>query len=154
MKILQSRNELENWEEYRQYMKESLKLMDDSGAPAFISKDKIEFTIDGKPWKGHAFLAGKKADMSVKKLKKEGIIFREGVCFRKAKDLTVTDFLPKLVKESQKTFLKLKLGYSLEAIDAADDADDQSLSPERREELLTDLGKLEKDIDKILGALK
>ena len=55
--------------------------------------------------------------MSIKKFKKDGLIFREGLCSRKGKELEVSGFkLPKLTKESEKTFLKLKLGYKLNVV--------------------------------------
>lgn len=225
MKQLESAKELEDWSTYRQYMKESLKLVDGE-VPAFISKQKLDFSVDGKPWKGHAFLAGKKARQSVQKLKKDGMMFHEGLCTRESKELSLRDFkLPKLIKETEKTFLKLKLGYTVAGGGAADDADAEGaaatdaaqaqaawkkikaelgkdvrgaieadspdkaritqlatqagarekqgdfagatalfeelrpllqakLSPERRKEMLHGLGNLEKDLDRLLNALK
>ena len=56
--------------------------------------------------------------MSVKKFKKDGVIFRVGLCTRQSKELHVSGFkIPKLIKESEKTFLKLKLGYKIIALD-------------------------------------
>lgn len=222
MKQLQSAEELKSWDSYRTYMKESLKLVDGE-APAYISKLKLEFQIDGKPWKGHAFLAGKKAKLSIQKFKKDGVIFREGTCVRSGKDLELSGFaLPMLIKECQKTFLKLKLGYKISGSDAEADQEaggtgdeaawkklkaalgskikpaieggsqnkdrivelvrqatgdekagdyaaataafeeirglleqgGSELSPERRSEMVKDLTQMEKDIDRLMSALK
>ena len=70
MKLLESKKELEEWETYRTYMKESLKLVDGQ-VPCFISKDKLEFKIDGKPWKG-ARLPGRQAGRDVDQEVQEG----------------------------------------------------------------------------------
>ena len=156
MKLLESVEELKSWDTYRTYMKESLKLLDGE-APAYISKDKLEFDVEGKPWKGHAFLAGKKAIMSIKKFKKDGVIFREGFVTRKSKELQVSGFkIPKLIKESEKTFLKLKLGYKIVSTGAegGGEAGGEKLTPERRKEMVSGLSKMETDIDKIMSALK
>jgi hypothetical protein len=123
VKWIESVEELEAWEEYRQFLKDQLKLVDGE-APIFVSKLKRSFEIEGKPWKGHAVLAGPKAIQSVKNLKKEGVLFLEGTVRRKGKDLDVEGILPKLLKESQKTFLKLRLGYKIVGVDEADDAGD------------------------------
>jgi len=112
VKLIDTLEQLESWEEYKEYLKEQLKLLDGQG-PFFVSKMKQDFKIEGKPWVGHAVLAGPKAIQSVNKLKKQGVMFREGLVTRSGKDLAVAELEAKLLKEARKTFLKLRLGYKL-----------------------------------------
>src|SRR5688572_30604913 len=94
---------LTDWEEYRKYMKASLKLVQGDG-PMYISKDKVEFQINEKPWMGYAILVGERAAQSVNQLKKDGIYFREGRCGGSEKELEISGFAqPKLVKDAAKT---------------------------------------------------
>ena len=157
MKMLDSLDRLKSWTEYRDYMKESLKLVDGE-APCFVSKDKFEFDLEGKPWKGHVFLAGKKAVLSVKKLKKEGVLFRETTCTRKAKELELGPLQPaKLLKETEKTLIKLRLGYKVKAApgtgeEGAAGAEAGAADP-RRAKNVAALRKMEKDLDRLLTAL-
>ena len=115
MKLLESKEELLAWEKYSNFLKLQLKRITKPG-PFFVSKEKIEFEIKGRPWKGHAVLAGPKASQCVRKLKKDGLIFREGTCSRKGRDLTFggPQLKDRYVKESEKTMRKLRLGYTLE----------------------------------------
>ncbi len=165
MKQIESLEELKSWEAYQQFVKTSLKLLGDE-EPAFISKDKLDFEISGSPWSGHVFLAGKKAVVSVQKFKKEGVIFREGLCTRSNKELHLSGFTPaKLVKEAKKTLLKLKLGYEIHGGEDAltepagageaggTDEAAFKLTPERRKEILQDLSRMESDIDRLMAAL-
>ncbi len=112
MAVLQSLEELKNWEEYRTFTKERLKLLTDAGEPIFISKDKIDFEIKGKLWQGRAVLVGQKGKLLVQKLKKEGVVFREGTCRKQGTDILIEGLPAKTVKNAQLTFVKLLLGYS------------------------------------------
>ncbi len=174
MKKFESVEELQVWEDYREFTKVTFKLLDGE-APFFVSKDKLEFDIDGKVWKGHALLAGKKAEIAVKSLKKSGVIFREGVCTRSGKELEVSDLKPaKLRKEAEKTLKKMRLGYSIAGADAEDDTEDDApggpqaaaasatqgtapgkrpMSAEVRSRKVAELKKMEADIDRLLAAL-
>jgi hypothetical protein len=154
MKKLDSVDELKEWEHYREFLKESLKLLDDE-EPCFVSKDKVEFEVEeGKTWNGHAFLAGKKAILSVKNLKKGGVIFREGLCKREGKDLHISGIKPaKLCKEAEKTFLRLRLGYKVIPMDEPEDQD-AAMTPEVRKKKVDELQKLQTDLDRLLAALK
>lgn len=134
MKIIDSKEKLLNWTDYRDYLKIELKKLDGPGQ-FFVSKDKLEFDIDGTKWKGHAVLTGPKAIMSIRKLKGEGLIFREGTVDREGKNLLVADMIPKLEKEAKKTFLKLKLGYKIKGAEGDDEDEDENEAAEAVEEM-------------------
>lgn len=112
MNLLKTADELRTWDEYREFLKKQLKLVEDEG-PCFVSKEKQTFEIEGKPWKGHAVLVGPKAELVMKQLRKEGVLFRVGTFTRRDKVLEVGGLMPKLVKESAKTMLKLRLGWKV-----------------------------------------
>ena len=113
VKLIQSVEELKDWNVYREYSKEHLKKLDGE-EPAYITKKKLDFQIDGKPFRGYALVAGKKARMVVQKCKAGGVQFHEGRCTQEAKTLHLRGFPePKFVKEAAKTFLKLKLGWKV-----------------------------------------
>jgi hypothetical protein len=155
MKKIQSADDLKVWEEYRELTKGSLKLVDGE-APCFVSKDKLDFTVAGKPWSGHAFLAGKHGVLAVKALRKEGVLFKEGVCRLEGKDLHVRDLPGKLAKEAMKTVLKLHLGYKLAVSEEAPTVPDGDLgapAESGRRQKMEELRKLETDLDRILSAL-
>ncbi len=116
VKLIDSKETLQSWSEYREYLKLQLKLASGEGA-FFDSKVKLEFSMDGKPWKGHAVLAAPKAELAVRQLKKEGVVFREGTCTLQGKDFVVEGIASKLLKEAAKTFLKLRLGYKVSGQD-------------------------------------
>lgn len=112
MSTLDSAADLKSWEDYKAFLKDQLKLLPDGGGPIFVSKEKLDFDVAGKPWSGYAVLAGPKAAMVVAKLRKEGVLFREGLCRRQGKDLQVEGIPSKLAKEANKTLVKSMLGYS------------------------------------------
>jgi hypothetical protein len=173
-------DELRSFDDYREFMQESLKILGED-EPAYISKEKFEFEMKGgKPWMGHLFIAGKKMSVAIPKLRSGGVMLREGTCTRLRKELHVGGFKKsKLYKELERTFLKLKLGYRIvvddaeaaEDDDAADEAapaarpssassgasaaatDGAKLAPERRQEIVKDLEKMERDIERLLAAL-
>ena len=78
-----------------------------------MTRKKFEFDIDGKPFKSHAVLVGKKGRITAQILKKEGVLFREGTCKRDGKSLLVSAIPPELIKGAKKTFLKLRLGRKI-----------------------------------------
>jgi len=157
MKQFTSLDELLDWEQYLEFSKLTLKALDGEG-PCFVSKDKLSFEIAGKPWNGHAFLAGKFGLLSVKELKKGGLLFKEGTCRCEGKDLFVSGIPPKLSKEALKTILKLRLGYKLIVPDEErePDAVEVSAGPtatDPRRKNLEQLRKLGSDLDRLLAAL-
>ncbi len=112
MATLESAANLKSWEDYKAFLKDQLKLLPDGDGTIFVSKDKLEFDLQGKPWSGYAVLAGPKAAAVVQKLRKEGVLFREGTCRKQGKELLVEGIPSKLAKEANKTLLKSMLGYS------------------------------------------
>ncbi len=113
MRAIESKHQLESWADYQEFLKPQLKLLAGGAEPFFVSKDKLDFEIEGKPWKGHAVLTGPKGLACVRKLQKEGVVFREGTCSSAGKELQVAGIDPKFVKEAAKTIAKLRLGYKI-----------------------------------------
>jgi hypothetical protein len=155
MKLIESEADLQNWETYKDFMKVQLKLLDGGGAPCFVSKDKVSFDLDGSPWNGVAFLAGPKATICMRNLKKDGVTLREGTCSREGKVLQIDGLDPKFVKAAAKTLKKLVLGYKIRG--AEEESDDEAASegaaPEVRAKRMQDLHKLSSDLDRLLAAL-
>lgn len=152
MKIIDSKEALLNWNDYREYLKIELKKLDGPGQ-FFVSKDKLEFDIDGTKWKGHAVLTGPKAIMSIRKLKGQGLIFREGSVERQGKNLAVADMIPKLEKEAKKTFLKLKLGYKVLGAEGEDETGENEAAEAVEEmagsDTTTDTAAIENELKQI-----
>ena len=156
MRKIDSLDQLEAWEHYREFSQENLKSLDGE-EPCYVSKDKVDFKIDGKPYSAHAFLAGKNAHLAVQSLKKQGVIFKEGLCRPDRKDLRITVLSDKLVKEAAKTVLKLHLGFKvvepLEQQDLQTEAKSGPMEPQARRKKLDELRQLGTDIDRLLAAL-
>ena len=112
--LLQSLEELQDWEGYRAFLKAQLKLLTD-GDPVWVSKEKVDFTVKGKPYVAYAVIVGQKGAQSALKLRKEGVLFREGVCKLEDKTLFLEGIPDKAVKGAAKTFKKLLLGYKIHA---------------------------------------
>ena len=114
MKLIESKEELQNWEDYRAFLKLQLKRIT-RPEPFYVSKDKLEFTLGKTKWRGHAVLAGPKAPQCVRRLKKDNVVFREGTCERAGREISFTgeQMKDRYVREPVKTFEKLKLGYKL-----------------------------------------
>ncbi len=124
MAALQSLAELRNWDEYREFLKAQANLLSSADEPFFISKEKVDFEIKGSPWRGYAVLVGRKAQLVLQKLRKEGFLFREGSCRKEDKTLVVSGFSDKLVRGAGLTLGKLMLGFKVEAgSDASTDGD-------------------------------
>ena len=155
MKLIETTEDLESWENYQDFMKLQLKQLDATSQPCFISKDKVDFDIDGDTWSGYAVLAGPKGEMAVRKLKTQGVTFREGTCSREAKELRIAGLDPKFVKGAAKTIKKLLLGYKVAG--GEDEGDDaaapQGSAPEARAKRAQELQKLSGDLDRLLAAL-
>jgi hypothetical protein len=129
VKLIESKEALQAWDDYRELLKVQLKLLADADV-IFVSKEKIPFEIAGKPWNAHAVLAGVKGQMSVQKLRKAGVIFREGTCSKAGKELALAGLEPKLVKGAARTLAKLRLGFKIAGVDGegADEAADGDAS--------------------------
>jgi len=154
MKKIETLEDLLAWDDFKEFTKATLKLVGEEDI-CYVSKDKLEFKIDAGTWKGHAFLAGKKGDLAMKKLKSKGVIFREATCSAKGKQLTMGEIKPpKLFKEAEKLFLKLKLGYKVSKQDGAGDGGGKKeMPPEERKKKIDELRKMETNIDRIMGAM-
>jgi hypothetical protein len=156
VKLIECMEDLQSWDDYQDFMKVQLKLLAESGEPFFVSKEKVDFEIAGKPWSGFALLVGEKGAICKRKLQTEGLLFREGTCSREGKELRVEGLDPKLVKGAAKTLKKLLVGFK---IAGADDESDSAASPddagssEQREKRMADLNKLKSDLDRLLKVL-
>ncbi len=113
MTTLRSLEDLKNWEEYRDFFRAQLKLLDEEDCPVYVSKAEIDFEIDSGPWSGHVLLVGKKAEAVVQKLRKEGVSFREGICSKRGKTLVVDELPDALVKAARRTLQKLLPGLKI-----------------------------------------
>jgi len=126
---LESLSDLQSWNDYRDFMKERLKQVPAEACPFFVSKEKIDFDEGGKTWKGFAVLVGPKGHLAVKQIKKEGVMFREGVCTLSGKEFQVDGIQSTLVKQAHLTLKRLKLGYSV--VGAEDDDEDEAAAGEQ-----------------------
>ena len=113
---LESLAELTSWETYRLFMKERLKQLPSEEGPFYLTKKKLDFDFDGKPWKGHAILVGKKGELAAKKIKKQGTQFFIGTCLPNGKEFEVEGIDPAFLKRAHLTLKKLRLGYSIAGI--------------------------------------
>ncbi len=112
--ILENAEELLAWDSYRDFLKVQLKRINRE-TPFFVSKDKLTFELNGREWRGHAVLTGPKADQVVRRMKKDGLIFRAGLCQRSGRDVEFwgDELKDRYIKEAEKTFDRLRLGYTL-----------------------------------------
>jgi len=113
MKVLESAEELKSWADYRILMRERVKQLSPEPEPVYVSKARFEFDVNGKVWRGHAVLFGKKSRQMAMKLRKEGVLFLEGTVTADGKRLTLTGLSGKLLEGAEKTFKRLKLGIQL-----------------------------------------
>ena len=155
MKLIESLEDLQSWEDYKEFLKIQLKQLEGSGEPFFVSKEKVSFNSEGKSWNGFAFLTGPKGTICARKLQKEGLIFREGTCKRDGKELTVDGLDRKLVKEAAKTLKKLVLGFKIAGVEEeeAEGALGTAGAPDARGKRLEELKKLSADLDRLLAVL-
>jgi hypothetical protein len=154
VKLIESLKDLQSWEDYKEFLKVQLKLLEGPGEPFFVSKERIAFDLGGKPWNGFAFLTGPKGTHCKRKLVKEGVLFREGSCTRQGKELLVDGLEPRLVKEAAKTLKKLVLGFKIAGIEEeTEGAPATAGASEVRGRKLDELKKLRSDLDRLLAVL-
>ncbi len=168
MKLIESKEALQSWEDYQEFLKLQLKLLEGPGAPFLVSKEKVRFESEGKAWNGHAVLAGPKGPNCARKLQKEGVLFREGTCGKEGKQLQVDGLDSKLVREAAKTITKLLLGYKIAGLEEDEEEPASSAAsagagegtsgasataPEVRVKKVDELKKLGTDIERLLAAL-
>ena len=115
MKLIETKEDLLKWEEYRDFLKLQLKRITRPEA-FYVSKDKLVFDRNGTPWRGHAVLTGPKAQQCVRRLTKAGVLFREGECTRKGREISFNGekLKDRYIREAIRTFEKIRLGYKLE----------------------------------------
>jgi hypothetical protein len=159
VKLIECLEDLQTWDDYKEFLKIQLKQLEGSGEPFFVSKEKISFDCEGKSWNGFAFLTGPKATPCVRKLQKEGVIFREGTCTRQGKELAVEGLDRKLVKEAAKTLKKLVLGFKIAGAEEEEEGGASSpdaggaAASEGRGKKVDELKKLRSDLDRLLAVL-
>jgi hypothetical protein len=102
-----------DWKEYRTFMKVNLKRIPKEGGPAFISREKVTFTVEGKPFESHAVLVGQKGRVLVQILRRAGTQFMEGTARLDGALLKVGGIKMALLKGAAKTMLKLKAGCKI-----------------------------------------
>jgi len=128
---LESLEDLTTWTTYREFMKERLKQLPDEECAFYLSKKKLEFDVDGKPWKGHAVLIGKKGELAAKKIRKQGTQFHIGTCRPDDKKFEVSGDIPaNLLKQAHLTLKKMRYGYSIAgSFDGDDDESEDAEAP-------------------------
>ena len=167
MKVIEGLEDLQSWGDYQEFLRGQLKQVGAAAPePCFVSKDKITFDMDGQSWNGFAFLAGPKAAVCARNLKKDGVVLREGSCTREGKEMRIQGIDPRFLKEAAKTLKKL-LGFRVAGVE--DDAEgtegaegkgapkagkaDPTRTPEARLQRVQDLQKLQTDLGRLLAAL-
>lgn len=126
MVMLESLDQLRNFEEYRVFMRERLKRLSPEPEPIFISKARLDFDINGNTWKSYGLIFGKKSRSLAMKMRKEGELFLEGVCYSDGKSLVIEGLSDKFVEGAQRTLKRLKLGF--EAVGGSGAASDGAAS--------------------------
>ncbi len=116
---------LGDWKAYRAFLKAQLKRVPPEGGPFYVSRRKVEFDVDGKPYKEHAALLGRenKVKPVVMALKQEGTLLSEGRVVPQGKTLTVSRLKRAQVKGAIKLFVKLRLGWKIVAGEVLPDDD-------------------------------
>jgi hypothetical protein len=119
--------DLQDFAKYRLFMKDRLKAWKGERAPVYVTKEPLEFSDRGKPWKGRALLLGDPQSLVlIKALKKAGVMCREGTVALEDDVLVVEGIEAKIVKSADKALQRLKIGARArpqgEPLEAADDA--------------------------------
>jgi len=120
---LDSLEQLTAWDSYCAFMKERLVQLPKGECPFYLSKKKLEFTDNGKSWKGHAVLVGPKGELVVKAVGREGVQFVEGICTAEGKEFTVSGIDASLLKLAASTLKRTKLGFKISGVEGADAAE-------------------------------
>ena len=121
---LKSLEDLTTWSEYLEFMKLRLKQLPSGENRVFLSKKKLDFDENGKPYKGRALLIGPKGEIAAKKLKQAGIQFFEGSCQANGKELAIEGIEKNFLKGAALTLKRMKLGYKIAGVDDSSDEDD------------------------------
>ncbi len=116
MAKIKSLEDLQNWREYRVFLRKELKGLPEAGqgeGPVFITKDEVEFDLGGKPFSSHAVLFGDQAVATMKAIKKEGVLFREGTCHLQGENIGVRELSGGLLRGANLTLKRMALGAKL-----------------------------------------
>ncbi len=156
MALLKTLAELQSWETYRTYTKDRLKLLSEGVEPFLVTKEKLDFDIKGKPWRGTGFLFGEKGDVYARKLKAEGIKFIKGTMELEGKTIKVTGIPGSHVKRARLTLKKFVLGYKLFSTDdpEGNEDDDEGAAPPPPGAAAIDAPSLEQRLKAIVKAVK
>jgi len=129
MVMLDSLDQMRKFDDYRVFMRDRLKRLSPEKEAIFISKARLDFDINGNAWKSYGLLFGKKSRALAMKMRKEGAMFVEGVCYADGKKLVIEGMSDKFVQGAQRTLKRLKLGFEVvagEGAEASEDADGSS----------------------------
>ena len=121
--ILDTLEQLQDFAEYRVFMRERLKRLSSEKEPIFISKSRLDFQISGNAWKSHGLIFGKKSRQIAMRMRKEGAMFLEGVCHADGSKLVIEGLSDKFVVGAARTLKRLKLGFEIEAGSGEDAAE-------------------------------
>ena len=112
MSNIRSVADVRDWNNYRSYLKERIKALEDGEHAFLVSKEKFVFENAGKEVQGRAFLVGDKAAAVAQALKKEGLVFRSYTCRKTAKELVTIGLQATVAKQVEFTVKKLALGVT------------------------------------------
>jgi len=147
-----------DWKEYRTFIKAQLKRLPKNGGPAFISRDKVKFAIDDKPFESHAILIGQKGRVLVQILRRAGTPFMEGTARLEGVMLRVAGIKMMLLKGAAKTMLKLRAGCKIVPEgslppDEDEDAEDATLDPIGKVSIEKEIKAIAESLVKLRDAL-
>jgi len=111
MIVIDSLEELRDFENYRKFLRERLRRLSAEKEPCFVTKRRFDFELEGNGWKGYAILFGPKSHTASKRLRKGGLRFAEGHCRAEGRKLVVGGLPDKLVQGIQRTLARSKLGF-------------------------------------------
>ena len=147
-----------DWKEYRAFMKAQIKRLPKEGGPAFISREKVPFTIEGKSFESHALLVGQKGRILVQILRRAGTLFMEGTARLDGTSLRVGGIKMKLLKGAAKTMLRLRAGCKIVPEgslppDEDEDAEDATLDPIGKASIEKEIKAIAESLVKLRDAL-
>lgn len=112
MSTIRTVADVKDWDNYRAYLKERIKALEDGEHAFLVSKEKFVFENAGKEIQGRAFLIGDKAAAVAQALKKEGLLFRTYTCRKSAKEIVTIGLQATAAKQVEFTVKKLALGVT------------------------------------------
>ncbi len=119
---LKTLEDLQNWKDYRIFLKSEFGRLTTDGSPVYISRDAVDFDLGGKSFSGNAVLFGDKSSAVVKSIRKGGLVVREGVARATDGKVSVEGMSGSLVKLANKTLMKMGASFRLVAGSGEDGA--------------------------------